>query len=171
MNDDHLERAGGIVSLHTKQLLESISFAYKLPITTLVAIAIEHELQRDKPFDYDVSLPKDEYLEFSFVDEAGKILDFMRKFAGLSLEQMCLNRHDMGIPDHDRFMLGFRECLVNQMLETYTPKTSSFSKFKYPDDKVFYRVKGSGKPMAKKIRKDANDFEKFQKLKKKFKNE
>lgn len=168
INNNVMEKVVGLISKTRRQEIEKICLRKKIPLGILVAIAIEHEFERENPFSYDVSDPADKYLEHAFSNEANKIVLYMRLCFGMSLENMCLVRHDIGIPDKKVFLLAFRECVRARLLEPYTPKQSIMSKFKYEDDYTFWRVKGSGKVVAKKVRKEANQFETYHKLKKKY---
>lgn len=158
----------GVSSPLVRQKLEEIVKKKQLPMSTLVAIALEYELQKEKPFDYDVSAPTQKYIDGAYYEEAQKIVNFMRKIYGSSLEMMFILRADMGIPDKDIFNLAFREAMVSEMLEVYHPKQPQNSTVKYNEDVVFYRVKGASTKKATEARKKANEYEKFQKLKKKF---
>lgn len=170
MSDEtKLLRVTGLISLSSYEKMSKLVDSKLIPISRLVAIAIEHEMQLENPFDYDCTLPDEEYINLAFVQDAAKILDYMKTTSGMSLDMFCLMRHDIGIPDKKTFLLAFRECVVNGFLETYKPKQHANTKFKYPDSYVFYRIKGANKPENKKIRRDATQFETYQKLKKKFK--
>lgn len=164
-------KAVGLTSNHNKELLDKIALSKKIPITRLVAIAIENELLKDNPFNYDIDTPSEEYTPLAFASEAQKILDYLGKVSGLSLDMLCILRHDIGIPDKKLFMLAFRECLLSNFLEEFKPKMPRFVTFKYDDDYVFYRIKGSGKKEQKEIRKKASKYETYQKLKREFKDE
>lgn len=169
--NDQMFRVLGLVGKHSKKLLDNYSIKKGVPFTRLIGIAIANELEKDKPFEYDVSPPEGEYIELAFVEEASKIMNYMSRSSGMSLELMCMVRHDMGLPDKKLFMLAFRECLLRGLIESYTPKKSRLSKFEYSDDYVFYRTKGASTKKQKEVRKKASEYETFQKLKRKFKDE
>ena len=137
-----------------------------------MAIAIDHELDKGKnAFNYDLSAPEDEFIPEAFLEEAGLIINYMKKSSGMPLDMMLTMRHDMGISDKKVFLLAFRECVTVGMLEAYKPRQPEYIKIKYDEDFVFYRVKGADKPAAKKARRKATKYELFQKLKKEFKDE
>lgn len=107
--------------------LEAQAERFKMPVTRLVAIAVENELAKDKPFeDFVVKIPESgTYDEFTFSDEAGKIVNWFRMFgASVTLDQLYIFRHDMHIPDGHTFLAGVRECLDRGMIETFIPKRS-----------------------------------------------
>lgn len=162
----------GLISNHRRAEMERICMEKQMPLSTLVAVAIDHEFERSDPFEYDQdTLELDEFVEGAFIEDASKILSYMKKFSGLSLTMMCALRHDMGIPDKTTFLYAFRECRLKGFLESYHPAQSGLSKFKFDDNYEFYRIKGSGKKAAKKVRRKATKYELFQKLKKEFKDE
>lgn len=169
--DGLLERVVGLISKTRREELERYIHKHKLPLSSLVAIAIEHELERDRPFSYDTSQPPGEYKAGLYLEEAIKIAAYLTQTSGMSLTMLTLNRHDIGIPDREKFMFGFIECLLSGKIESYNPKQSLLSKFKYDDDYMFYRIAGSGRKAAKKVSRQARDYEKYQQLKRKFKDE
>ena len=161
----------GHVSRHTREILDEIQQKKKLPMIRLIAMAIEHELERENPFEYDVTVPSDKYVEHAYASDAGKILTYLKRSSGMSLENLCIMRHDIGIPDKKTLLLAFRECLLSRQIESYKPKKQLNSKFDYNEDDVFYRIKGAGTFKKKVERKKATRYDMFQKLKKEFKNE
>lgn len=167
-NTELINKVTSSVSNYTKDKLIEYSKKYTQPITNLIAMAIENELLKDKPFKYDVSNPDDEYIEHAYIEEAIRIIAYMKKSAGLSLENICLLRHDIGIPDKETLLLAFRECVLSGQLVAYKPKQGAYISFKYPDHVEFYRIKGIEKFAAKKLRKKATDYQRYQKLKKEF---
>lgn len=169
MSDELLSKVAGYVSHARRDQLEKIVQEKKVPLSRLIAIAIERELESEKPFEFDVSLPDDEFVDFAFADEAGKILDYMGKIAGLSLDLMVLARHDMGVPDRQTFMYAVRECIAKELLVPFKPRQPRFVKFQY-EDVIHYRIKGAEKPEKKKIRKEASEYQKFKRLEKKYKD-
>lgn len=159
------------ISQHYRKALMVILEERKITLSRLVAIAIEHEFERPNAFEYDCSLPDDNYVEYAYVDEAGKILKYMSNSPSMSLDLMCLVRHDMGIPDRDTFLLAFRECVEKGFLESCKPPSSSWSLFKYDETQVFYRLKDANTMKFKKARRQSTKYEIYQKLKKEFKDE
>lgn len=143
----------------------------KITISNLISIALEHELERENPFEYEREVPDDEFVPMAYIEEAGKILNYMKKVSGMSLDMMCLFRHDMGVPDKKVFLLAFRECVIMKQLEPYKPKVSPHATFKYDETYEQYRVKGAGTLAGKKVRKKASEYEIFQRLKKRYKDE
>ena len=171
MIDDGFGKFVGMTSVHRRVQLEELAKKKKLPISTLVSIALDHEFDREKPFTLETDPPNGEWVEGSHIEYASRLVQYLRKHSGMSLEMMMLCRHDAGILDKETFMLAFREALLSEMIEGYTPRQSRGSSTKYDEDFLFYRVKGSSTKAAKKLRREANKFEEYQKLKKEFGDE
>lgn len=154
-----------------KDKLIQIAKDRQITIGRLLAIAIEHEFEKEVPFEYNYDLPTEEYTPLAFIEEASKILNFMKKTYGLPLIGLCLLRHEIGIPDKETFLLAFRECLLMKQIEEYKPRKSAFAVVEYDKEFVFYRITGSGTEKAKKVRNKADRYAMLQKLKKEFKDE
>ena len=92
---------------------------------------------------------------------------------GFGLDTLFLLRVKIGIKDTETFLAAFTECLQSEILESFKPVVHSMSKAPpLPDDYFHYRIKGEGKARRPKlINKDAKDFARYQKLKKKFEKE
>ncbi len=146
-------------------LTESIKRT-QMPMSRMIAIAFEHEMMREKPFELDLSFPDDEYIEYAYVQEAGKILDFIMSLnSGMGLDHLYLCRREIGVPDRDTFLLAFRELVKKKLIEPYKP-AKNFAAQPYPDDYRFWRA-ATEKPL-KAIKKKATEYETYQILKKKF---
>ncbi len=160
-----------IVSNTRKNQIEEIAKSLGLPVSRLIAIAIEHEFEREKPFEYDMRLPKEEMIEMSYPDEGYRIIEYMKKFSGISQDLMVILRHDMGISDRATFLLALRDCIDKKFLVEYTPKYNAKSPFKPRLNAKFWRVPGTEKAAAKKIRKRASEYDRFKRLEKKYKGQ
>lgn len=152
--------------------IRAISKARKMPMSRLIALLIDDELLKDKPFSYDLSLAGEESTEYAYAEEAGKLLNFLKALdKGMGLDVLTMLRYHIGIPDKIVFLGAFQECLSKEMIEPYKEKLPS-NRAPMPDDYYSYRVAGAGKARSKKLlSKDAKDFAKYQKLKKKFEKE
>lgn len=158
----------GKVSKHYKKLLDELVKRKNLPVTTLISIAIEKEFRREDPFDFTLDVPTEEYVEFAFATEAEKILNYLKINYGQSLTMLMILRHDIGIEDPHLFHLAFRECLLTKQIESYVPKRGLNSTFIPNEDYVFYRLKGSNSLEQQKIRKEAFEYQRYLKNKKKY---
>lgn len=167
--DGNARRVQGWLSLNHSSALDKFSKMYGLPISRLLAIAIENEMNKDAPFKISLQLPDTgEYVENSFADEAGKIVKFMKTLrSGISLDFLYILRHDFKIPDSSAFLGGFKECLDHDLIESYgAPATSKAVK-----DSILYRLKSNTPIVNKKIRREVKDHTQYLRLKKKFEKE
>lgn len=135
----------------------------------LIAIALHNELKKEKPFKLPIDMPDTFYEEFKYADQAGKILNFLRKLdTGASLDLLYMLRNKIGIPDSEEFMEAWRELIEQDILKSYLPKPK-YGKVNVKNP--FYTLKGNDIEAKKKKRKKATRFERYQKLKKEFENE
>lgn len=156
-----MERLNVKTSVHAAKLIRNLATLKKTKSSRLIAIAIDHELERDKPFDFDLTLPdNDEYLEYAHADEAGKILTWIKNTKPTGLDVLTLLRHDIGIPDRKTFLAGFVECLKNDVIQACPAPRE------YGDKYFYYREKNYKTPRQK--RKKATRYEKFLRLKREF---
>lgn len=169
--DKKLEKVQAWTSKNTKEKLLYFTMEKKSSISRLIAIALEKELLSSRPFDYDLTLPDEEIEEFAYADQAGKILHFLKgQHFGMGLDTLCLCRFDIGVPDKREFLLAFKDILQRDFLESYKPKPTERMYNDYPENYVLYRLKGESTPKKIKERREAGEYERFQKLKKKFKD-
>lgn len=160
------------VSEHHKKKIMEIVFKKKIPITRLLAYALDQELEKEKPFEhFTYRLPNDEMVEYSHIDEATKILQYMKNVEGLGIDQIISVRYDIGVPDIQSLLYGIRECVDKKMLEEYNPRVNVRQRTEYPKDYKFYRLTGTGPVNKRKIRKEINDMKRYERLKKKYANE
>ena len=164
-DDKHMIKLQTFVGKTQYEQLKFRSEVSKLPMSRLIAIAIDYELQKEKPFEWDMKIPGGEYLEFTYADEAGKIVNYMRTLGskGMSLDLLLLLRADMGIKDKNTFMQGFRECLEKKVVEPYVTND-----LKYKTDTIFYRVAGLSPLETKKVSKEVREYKAYLRLQKKY---
>jgi hypothetical protein len=133
------------MALKVYELLESYSEKLQLPPTRLIAIALEREMIRSKPFeDFVITIPESgHYSEFEFSDEAGKIVNWFRtnRNVGVTLDQLYIFRYDMEILDGHIFLAGVRECLDRGMLETYIPKRGKLNEVHFKKNENYMRLR------------------------------
>lgn len=165
--DKNLKRMVTHLPLYHEKKIRFIAGARKIAMTRLIAFAVDNELQKDRPFDFDLTLPNDEYIEYAYADEAGKILNFIKTLrTGIALDNLTLLRFKIGIPSKKVFLAAFRECIEKEMLEPFKP----FRSDRMPpvaDDYYSYRLKNASK-VDKKLIKKQKDYAKYLRLKKEF---
>lgn len=99
-----------------------------LPLSRYVQIAIDNEMDQEKPFHYALKFPDEPYLEDKYAHEANLIFDFMRKYSykGISLMMLMLLRRVVGISDRERVYRGYVELLNTGLVEENYPKDEKF---------------------------------------------
>ena len=123
----------------TIKILREMSLDLQLPISRLVAIAVDNELDVQNAFNYPCAMPTSPFVEFAFADEAGKLLNFMAKFpTGVSTDTLLLCRRDIGIESRAEVMLAYRELLEKGLIEEFRPTKTRFA---YHKDYRRVRVK------------------------------
>lgn len=99
-----------------------------LPSHRLIQIAIDNELDQEKPFNYPISFPDEDHYEDKYAHEAGLIFKFMQSYSrhGASLMMLLLLRRKVGIDSRERLYGGYKELLDAGMIEEYYPKRWHF---------------------------------------------
>lgn len=171
-DEKRLIQITGYIGKKQMEKLMYYSKSLQLPLTRLIGMAVDNELyEKEDPFNWDFTIPEDDYVEYAFADEAGKILNFLKSLPnGLSKDQLLILRHDMDIPDKTAFMLAFRECLEKNMIEAYVaPKSVKYNNSF--GDVILYRListsPSANKKVRKKVREELSDLAQYEKLKKK----
>ncbi len=142
MTDDKLmERISCFISKHAKNKLMYYAHDKMMTLNRLVGIALDNELMKEKPFDLETDYPDEEYVEYAYVDDAAKIIAYLKRSTGFGLDMLLLMRHDIGIPDKRVFLLAFRECVEKEFLETFIPRIRVRATTNNPEDYVHYRLK------------------------------
>lgn len=127
------------VPVSLDSMLKALSEKHELPISRLICIAIDNELDVDVPFNYPCFQPESPYVEFAYAEEAGKILKFLEKFpTGTGRDMLMLCRRDIGIDSRAEFMLGYRELLEKKMIEEFRPLRT---KFRYGRNYMYTRIR------------------------------
>lgn len=141
-------------------ILKSKSDELKLPISRLIAIAIDNELDSTVPFSYPCPMPQSPYVEGAFDDEAMKIFRFLQRFpSGTGIDTLTLCRRDMEIKSRTSVLAGLRELLERKMIEAFRPRKT---KFKHAEDYMYFRIfeyekKDLKKPRYKKVQEEDDD--------------
>lgn len=175
LNDEN--RMFKIASYVGKAHIEKLKFyskKYKLPISRLIAIAVDNEifdcnLDTEMPFYWNTKIPENDFVENTYADEAGKLVKFLKMDSrGMSLDILLVLRHEVGIPDKEKLLLALRECLDHNLLEAFNaPKSVKYGK-EFPEV-TLYRLKTSNPKVTKKVRRtDAQEYAEMLRLKKKF---
>lgn len=165
--DSQMIRVVSYVSKHIHFKLKAMAIERETSMVRLVSIAVDNEMQREKPFYFNYTIPTEQYIEFAYANEAGKILNYMNTFRnGVGLDVLLLLRYDMDIHDKETFLLAFRELIEKKMVDTYKPANKTH--MVYADDYYHYRVAGTSHIGKRKARKKASKYARYVRLKKEF---
>lgn len=145
------------------------SEASGFPKSRLIAIALHNEMLKERPFQLPIQMPDTYYEEFKYADEAGRILNFLRKQdTGLGLDMLYMLRKKIGIEDGELFMEAWRELIEQNLVDEVKPSKKYYPNI--PDNYTYYTVRGNNVKAKKKKRKQATEFAKYLRLKKKYGN-
>jgi len=134
-----------------------------LPLSRLVSYAIENEIDKLKPFDLVVKLPKSiEYKPDTYAKEASKIVNFLRgQEYGMTLDLLLVLKTDIGLKSYDDVINGLLECIHHKILEKKT--------YRHKQGEHYRLKKDSEREDA--VKKKTDRYELFQKLKREFQDE
>jgi len=126
--DDVFKAVNAFLPKHTVKMLEEISDDRRVPVSRLIAIAVDNELDCVPPFNYPITKPASEYVEFAYADEASKLLEFIERCPqGVGVDTLLLVRRDLGIENREITMLAYRELLEQGLVEVFRPLKTSFN--------------------------------------------
>lgn len=172
LHESALVKIIGFVSRHFHSKLQYFSELHALPMSRLIAYAIDQELSKEIPFErLSVKLPTEDVTEFAYADQAGKLISYLRhRHQGLTIDQIIHLRHDIGVTDIDALMFALKDSIERGFVVEYTPE-KRFERVRAPMTLVHYRLKIQTPKVKKKGRKRVADFERYQRLKKRFEKE
>lgn len=106
---------------HSKKL-EEYAKKLKLPMSRLIALAIDNELSRKEPFKgLDMTLYKD-VEEYAYSGQAQRIVDYMSKTKlPMTIDFLYSVRRDMGLTTLEDVVGGFSELMRAQLLVEVSP--------------------------------------------------
>lgn len=99
-----------------------------LPLSRYIQIAIDNEMDQEKPFNYPMKFDDETHFEDKYAHEANMIFDFVRKYSykGISLMMLMLLRRSVGIESRERIYRGYIELLNSGLVEEVYPKDKTF---------------------------------------------
>ena len=131
--DDSFQSVTVYLSKSVYNILKAESDRTSLPLSRLVAYAVDNELDANEPFRYDTALLDKPYAPDSYQNEAGKIYKFLEKIeksaVGIGRDLLMLARRDIGIMSKDEFLLGLRELYECEVIEEVKPSNKTFKKY------------------------------------------
>jgi hypothetical protein len=163
-----MQRLSGLVSPYMEKKIRQIAQEKKKTIYKLISLAIDNEMQKENPFELDLTLPN-QFSPYTFAEESEKIKSYMVNLTlGMELEYLLLMRYEMGIFDKITFLAAFKDCLDNNFIESFVPPETRKDGTKRPEGIVYYRVKGKRSSRAKELQQA--EYARYKRLKKKFEN-
>lgn len=155
---------------HDKKLRE-IGISRKISLTRLICFALDNELIKDRPFEFDLELSKEDNIEYAYADQAGKILTFINSLhKGVALDILVLLRHSIGIESKAELLGGFKELVDADMIESFIPPVRKMYTTSYNPNYKYWRKKDSPE-VAKKQSRQNKKYAKYLKLKAEFEKE
>lgn len=123
--------------------LKEISRMKGMPMSRLLAIAMDNELDQEEPFRYVCDIPDDDYVEYEHAHAAGKLLEWLLKMpTGAGVDMMLLARRDIGIFSRESVLRGLRELIEKKMVEAIRPSRAKFGFFH--EDYIYWRAIDNG---------------------------
>lgn len=97
-----------------------------LPMSRLVAIALDNELDQEKPFYYNTELP--EHAEdYAYATEAERMLTYICRYPhGIGRDHLCLARYEFGVKDRSVVLAALAGLLATDMVEEVEPTRTKF---------------------------------------------
>lgn len=140
--NDLFEKVAPYIPRNTHAILRALSLERGLPVSRLIAIAIDNELDQEIPFSYPVDLP-DTYTEYLYAKECAALLTALQKApAGVGRDMLVLARRDLGIADRDVLLTCLRELYDKGLAEEILPLNPKFGFF----HKAYRYVRAVGLP-------------------------
>lgn len=119
------------VSQDQKEFLRKKSEEYGIAMSRLGSLAMYNEFKKDKPFDFDFSIPEDEVMDYAYADASEKILKYIAGCkTSKSFDYLILIHEDMKIESVEDFRYGFKDLLDKNKIIAEVVNESSTSKFK-----------------------------------------
>ncbi len=105
------------------KIVSDLAIEKQISPSRLISFAIDNELDTPKPFNYPCDLPTDEYKEYTYVKEAGLILQFLKIVPNGVLKQtIALCRRDIGIESRKVLLAALRELFEKEIVEEFKPR-------------------------------------------------
>lgn len=153
------------ISNYHDKMIKDYAYHNKMAVYRVGSLLVTKQLCAENPFDFGLTLP-DEYVSLAYANEANPLLEYLRRTpSGKSLDDLVVHRHDIGVPDQIALLTIISECVDIGVIEQVEPP---YNKNRGPvaDDFYYYRIpKG---PSSRTKKKEANEYDTFLKLKKKY---
>lgn len=125
----------------TARLLKEHSRRLGLPLSRLICIAIDNELDCERPFNYpSPDVDGEAYVEYMYAHEAGRLMEFLATIpTGTGEDMLLIARRDFGLEDRRLVMLAIRELIMTGMAERVPPPPGNKFGF-YNEDYEYVRL-------------------------------
>jgi len=124
--EDAMEHPSCNIGKRTFQTLEDFKVSHRIPVARQIAIALDNELDSQKPFNYPApDISQIPFVEGEYFSESVKIYQYIADHwkHGIGIDLLLLCRLDFNIPDKTQVMLGLRELIHNeQVVEAISKK-------------------------------------------------
>lgn len=112
----------------TFEFLREFSDHVRVPMSRLIAIAVDNELdQGENKFNYPDNLP-DHVEEFEYAAEAQKIIPVLEKCnAGMAVDTLLICRREIGIERREDMLGGIKELLDRGIVEWFKPRRTTYA--------------------------------------------
>lgn len=138
-NSEEFKQIVSYIDVESYKALKKQSEDLGLPISRLIGIAVDNELDQGKPFNYPCDIPET-YIEYNQNKECNLIRSFLsNKMKGLELRQLITSRRTVGVESRGMMLTCIRELLDRGDLLLEPPRTSYFSRWNA--DTVWVRYK------------------------------
>lgn len=134
---DELISVSASISKSTLAALRLRSKELNLPVSKLIGISIDNELECQPSFNYPCELPE-HYVEGEYSVQSKMLFNYLVKFPlGAGLDTIVMCRRDAGLTDKKDVFGGMKELVEKNLVEVYYPANSHF---KYPLEYRYYRI-------------------------------
>jgi hypothetical protein len=123
----------------------------QMPLGRVISWAVDNELMKGKDaFRQLWEYPQNVFVEGSYVDEGRKVFQYLNKFGPMSIDQLVLQRRDVGVFKKEELLLGIREIIERKTLVDLV-RPSKATTFRYPEE---YRLLRPREALDEKRRKE-----------------
>lgn len=100
----------------------------RIPVSRLIALALDNELDSLSPFSYPCPVPEAVPGAHRYAEEAGRLLAFIKKFPnGVDLPGLVLCRRELDIPDRHILLAAYAELMADKLIEEFKPQRGYFN--------------------------------------------
>lgn len=118
------------ISEKIQEDLLNIARSKRISLRTMFLRAVHNELDSKNPFAFDLSWPLEAYEGTKHQIAAGKLYNYIKKYPGLSLEDLFFLREDMNfLQDKEHFLICFKELLSTELIQKDRRTNNDFREY------------------------------------------